>query len=1108
MIQVTPAVLRGMAGLAAAAAFAGFSHAQVFKFQEDFEGIGDVNSGDDGPIGLIQDGWIFRNQSDPGQDYPAWIPWDFGGFPNDGSTYLTSTAVSAGFLFGAMSQWAILPPIPSMEAGDEFSLWVLGGGHIDSDTFVDIRYSPSGGTSTGSSDTDVGDFTQVLFTGELPLIPQFVYEQIRATVPGNGRIAIRFHAPFVSTFAGRNALLHIDSLTIGDPPGPPCGLDLPEPGETVVWDASGSPYTICTDLVIPVGATLEIGPGATVIFPNGNDLLVEGTVHLHGSASSPVVVQGDNVSGFQLDGGSMTAAFADINAQVWTLAGGSFEATDSIFRQDGWVSSGSAPNFMRLERCEIQAGTATFATSTFLKDVHVTNPNTHVGLRGFWNIESLDSVAPIEFSGNLQNKVVDNVTVTGVASAPALTLTANTGTVEYHLGPSNVLQGNQYPVWPRSVGLTFDSAVPTTGNINNAILGLDVARNTLRSRVSIPNLGVPYHFLERGTAIGEVKAEPGVVFKFGPTGGFTVGGDNGGDGSLRGLPGAPIRFERLDPDQEWFSLAAGPGWHLFEYLSVDGAGIGIVGNECLLWLRETVVENCAIGVSPAAEGQIYASGVVLSENDLGLRDDRVAPQAQISTGVHFNSPSRPNLFENNVIGAWNFGGTNGDHEPFPAENCWWNHPTGPFEAIFHPQGQGDEVNPFVQYEPFLTQRPDLSDTPPIVRLKTRTHPVILPGEKVFIEWDAFDDGHITHFDIQVLSDSTDINVPLLTFIDLATNLPGTQRRFELIIPDVGLHPYERFAFRIVAHDDKGQSNFEQFWFSIPHQVPAGTVNFHTQFEGLRGGEHIPFCFDYANLNTNPRFYIEAAADDRLALSAPGIISDGCTLSPIIIPYVSSDRVRLGLRAEGNFNRDEWYFTDYFTIRPDPRLGDEAPVVDMTFPNANDAFIGGSIVPIEWTASDDQGLREFRIQASFNGGYTFHTIADELPGSTRAYHWRLPASTGINDVRLRVVAVDTTFQNSSDGDDQSIIIQPGDVTPCAADLSGSSDPNDPAYGRPDGTLDIADFFYYLDQFVAGNLSIADLTGSSDPNHPAYGQPDGQLDGSDFFYYLDRFVDGCP
>lgn len=80
--------------------------------------------------------------------------------------------------------------------------------------------------------------------------------------------------------------------------------------------------------------------------------------------------------------------------------------------------------------------------------------------------------------------------------------------------------------------------------------------------------------------------------------------------------------------------------------------------------------------------------------------------------------------------------------------------------------------------------------------------------------------------------------------------------------------------------------------------------------------------------------------------------------------------------------------------------------------------------------------------------------------------------------------------------------------CLVDISGSSDPNDPAYGIPDGVVDASDFFYFLDQFAAMNLAVADLSGSSDPNHADYGVPDGVLDASDFFYFLDLFVLGCP
>ncbi|MFG0326558.1 MAG: choice-of-anchor tandem repeat NxxGxxAF-containing protein [Phycisphaerales bacterium JB037] len=82
-----------------------------------------------------------------------------------------------------------------------------------------------------------------------------------------------------------------------------------------------------------------------------------------------------------------------------------------------------------------------------------------------------------------------------------------------------------------------------------------------------------------------------------------------------------------------------------------------------------------------------------------------------------------------------------------------------------------------------------------------------------------------------------------------------------------------------------------------------------------------------------------------------------------------------------------------------------------------------------------------------------------------------------------------------------------VHACPADLTSSSDPNDPGYGEPDGDLDANDFFFYLDAFVARDLGVCDLTGLSDSNDPTYGIPDGDCDADDFFFYLDLFVAGC-
>lgn len=69
-----------------------------------------------------------------------------------------------------------------------------------------------------------------------------------------------------------------------------------------------------------------------------------------------------------------------------------------------------------------------------------------------------------------------------------------------------------------------------------------------------------------------------------------------------------------------------------------------------------------------------------------------------------------------------------------------------------------------------------------------------------------------------------------------------------------------------------------------------------------------------------------------------------------------------------------------------------------------------------------------------------------------------------------------------------------IEPCPADLTGSTDPDDPSFGVPDGSVDATDFFYFLDLFAAG-------TDSADIND------DGTIDADDFFDYLDLFALPC-
>lgn len=141
-----------------------------------------------------------------------------------------------------------------------------------------------------------------------------------------------------------------------------------------------------------------------------------------------------------------------------------------------------------------------------------------------------------------------------------------------------------------------------------------------------------------------------------------------------------------------------------------------------------------------------------------------------------------------------------------------------------------------------------------------------------------------------------------------------------------------------------------------------------------------------------------------------------------------------------------------------------------------------------------------LRISTDTGSYDQQVAEVIAGQSVNVFFGLRDDDGFTTLRM----TNTTGGDSIEYDD---VLFTFTRRACPPDLTGSSDPTSPDYGVPDGRVNAADFFYFLDQFASGNLAIADLTGSADPSDPAYRAPDGVLDASDFFFYLDLFVAGC-
>ena len=279
-----------------------------------------------------------------------------------------------------------------------------------------------------------------------------------------------------------------------------------------------------------------------------------------------------------------------------------------------------------------------------------------------------------------------------------------------------------------------------------------------------------------------------------------------------------------------------------------------------------------------------------------------------------------------------------------------------------------------------------------------------------LRWTAQDDDAIAS---QRIDFSPDGHFPD-RYSTLVSDIPASARSWEITIPDPGFAgSNEPQFFRVVSTDASGQEGWDEAPVLVPTGNITGTLTITTDLSGqtFTGGEPIPDMDWTGSVNFGTITPVVVLDSDGAGISGLNIGGHGVFFQNF--PFVSTDRARLALQVRNNSNDTKWFFASgYFSIRHDSRLGFQPPSVDLKSPVGGESFPGGSIVPISWTATASEGLRSFDIQGSYDSGRTWHPIIRDLPGTAINYDWQLPPSTGIPDVRVRIVARDVRFQNSS------------------------------------------------------------------------------------------------
>lgn len=806
----------------------------------------------------------------------------------------------------------------------------------------------------------------------------------------------------------------------------------PGAGQTVHWTTAMSPITLSSNQTIVWTGTVIVDPGVTVRMTGNAALTVNGRLESSAGSTLRATYPAQFVVGLN---GSMRVAGAPGNPAY--LRGGGAFLTQSVSVQpygvleldevDSDVIVYGARNSLVLVEdstfrlsglqydyagLNCQLGTLAVRRSRFLGARIEAN-------QAYLLVDDLvvdGGLLDLDRYRAGQPLWIDRVDARNHATDSPFLLRG----FDYAFGPSNVILNNVYPVHLVGGGIAPGSVLPATGNVNDYVHG---GIGEIVGDATFADAGLDYR-IDFDPSFPEIhsklRIEPGVTVRLGFE--AYLWATIGGVLDARGLPGAPITFTRLDPSMPWKTVNYGVNNtrpHL-EHVVIEGSELGLIADETNVRIDESLIRDNAVGAFASNSARLIARKTRFESNDVGVRTSPGSPGSGFGYGTaDLNGATNPNSFTGNAVAlqVQNF-----NANPDAREN-WWGAASGP-QHTSNPGGGGDPVSGTARVIPFRTSAPDSSDASPIVRMPPHSF-LMEAGQRVILTWTATDDRAIAaqritywpHGDLAATQHVADVD--------------PSRRSHEIVIPQPP--PSSSIAasvLRVTAIDDAGQESYDEIRFFTPLLDFQSGVVAHPINGPLTPGQNFTIC--WTNLpNTSGTVDFQLFLDGDAQSYSLGGRSTTVTCLPSSwaeAPPVSTDLARVGIRFnQGAGGRSRWSFTPYFSIRPDARVGDAPPVVAMTSPPSGASFVGGSIVPIAWTASDDESLRSFAVHASYDAGRTWNVIASDLPAADRNHLWRLPASSGIPDVRVRVVATDLRYQNGSSGADRALSILAGDAT---------------------------------------------------------------------------------
>lgn len=295
--------------------------APLTSFSESFENF----------PALVSSGWVMRNQSQPlgsttwMQDIGLQIP------PQDGAACIYADYQSAAD-GGNISNWLITPQL-TLANGAKLTFYTRtsdAGASASSPDRLEVRMSAAG-SNTGSSATDVGDFTTLLLSVNPSLTPgvypgdwaQYTVTLSGLSAPVTGRLAFRY---FVTDTGVNGNMVALDSVSYSAEPtvsavqslrdvnsGYVVAGDVIECTDTVTNAAGGPAGAAALSYTLPAGTTYV--PGSLSVVSGAN----AGTkTDAAGDDQAEYIAAGNQIV-FRLGAGAGTAAGGTLSAGDTTV---------------------------------------------------------------------------------------------------------------------------------------------------------------------------------------------------------------------------------------------------------------------------------------------------------------------------------------------------------------------------------------------------------------------------------------------------------------------------------------------------------------------------------------------------------------------------------------------------------------------------------------------------------------------------------------------------------------------------------------------------------------------------------------------------------------------